>query len=222
MKRELYFIRHGSTDYNDAGRPVNTEVNVELNDDGVMMAIKTGEYLAKYRNGQQFDMIYSSPMLRTSQTATILKQELKYNGDIIYDDLLIERRQGKMINMDKQDPLYKQIAAFKKSYYTNDPIHNKLIEPKMYDDLNQKFGIDKESEEELSKRALYFIMKILNSSFNKIIIVSHGSYITALLKSLFRVPHIPYGDNCSISYVTYDESGFSLITTPNTLHLNYP
>lgn len=220
MKRELYFIRHGSTDYNDAGRPVNTEVNVELNDDGVLQAIKTGEYLAKYRtNNQQFDMIYSSPMLRTSQTATILKQELKYNGDIIYDDLLIERRQGKMINMDKQDPLYQEIVAFKKSYYTKDPIENKLMEPKMYDDLNEKFDIGKESEEELSKRALYFMMKILNSPFNKMIIVSHGSFITGLLKSLFKVPHIPYGDNCSISYVTYDEYGFNLITTPNTIHL---
>lgn len=220
MKRELYFIRHGCTDYNDAGRPVNTEVNVELNDVGVLQCMKTAEYLSKYRvQNQPFDMIYASPMLRTSQTASILKQELKYNGDIIYSDLLIEREQGKMTSIDKRDPLYQEIMTFKKSFASKDPIENKLREPIMYEALNKKFDINKETEEQLSKRALYFMMHLLNSPFNKIIIVSHGSFITSLLKHLFKVPHIPYGDNCSISYVTYDEYGFNLITTPNTIHL---
>jgi broad specificity phosphatase PhoE len=220
MKREIYIIRHGSTDYNEKGRPVGAEVNVVLNDKGVLDAIETGKYLHDYRiKNQQFDMIYSSPMLRTSQTASLLKQELNYKGDIIYDDLLIERKQGKMIDINKYDPLYSDIVKFKNSYYGKDPIDNKLIEAKMYDDLNLKFDLQKESTESLSYRAMLFMTKIINSPFNKIIIVSHGSLITNLLKSLFKVPHIPYGDNCSVSYMTYDQNGFDLITTPNTLHL---
>jgi len=220
MKREIYFIRHGSTDYNDAGRPIGAEINIELNDQGVLDCIKTGQYLKQYRTKDyQFDMIYSSPMIRTSQTSTILKQELQYPGDIIYDDLLIERVQGKMTKIDKTNPISQEINQFKKSYNTKDPIENKLMESKMYDELNKKFNIGKESEEELGKRGMLFMMKILNSSFNKIIVISHGSFITCLLKTLFRVPYIPYGDNCSISYVIYDEYGFKLITSPNTDHL---
>lgn len=165
---EIYFIRHGCTEYNQLGRPAGAEVNVALNELGIQQAEKTGQYLS-YIN---FDCIYASPMIRTVQTANIIKDVIEFKGDIIYDDLLMERKQ------------YKR----------------------------------KESIQSLSDRCLQFMMKVLKNNYQKIIVVSHASMITCLLRTIFN-KHIEYADNCFISHITYDKNGFTLITEPNTNHL---
>lgn len=160
---DIYLIRHGCTEFNRLGRPKGAEINVELNNLGIQQAIKTGHFLKHL----SFDCMYASPMIRTVQTANIIKEIIEFKGDIIYDDLLIERK--------------------------------------------------KESIQTLSDRCMKFMMKILNSQ--KIIIVGHCSMITCLLRTLFKTS-IPYGDNCFISHITYDQHGFTMITPPNTNHLN--
>jgi len=214
MIKEIYLIRHGETEYNKLNRPAGSEVNIPLNDTGKLQALKTGQYLHDYRLNEPFDMIYSSPMIRTLETAEIIKEHIEC--DIIYDDLLIERRQGNM-NLSKKDKL--EIKKFKNELYTNDPIANKLNEDDIYDKIEEKFKIGKETDLELAKRCELFMMKVINSNDNKICIVTHGSYLTCLIRTIFKIPHITYGDNCCISYMTYDKHGFKLITTPNTIHL---
>ncbi len=223
MIKEIYLIRHGETEYNKCSRPIGAEINVVLNETGVQQAFKTGQYLHDYRltveNGSltPFDMIYSSPMIRTLETANIIKSQISYTGEIIYDDLLIERKQGKMTNLSKKDKL--EIKKFKHSLNTNDPIANKLNEDDIYQKIEDKFNIGKETDLEMAARCELFMMKVINSPFNKMCVISHGSYLTCLLRTIFKVPHITYGDNCFISYMTYDRNGFKLITTPNTQHL---
>lgn len=217
MIKEIYLIRHGETDYNRLKRPMGAEINTHLNETGKYQALKTGQYLYDYRLNVPFDIIYSSPMLRTIETATIIKDGVDYMGEIIYDDLLIERTQGKMTELKKKDKI--ELNNFKNSLYTNDPIYNKLNEDIILDVIEQKFNLGKETNKELATRCELFMMKVLNSNYNKICVITHGSYITCLLKTIFKIPHVIYGDNCSISYMTYDEHGFKLITTPNILHL---
>lgn len=42
----------------------------------------------------KFDVIYSSPLFRAKQTANLIKQELKFNNDIIINNLLEEHNDG--------------------------------------------------------------------------------------------------------------------------------
>ena len=215
--KEIYLIRHASTEYNRLGRPIDSEINVPINNDGKQQALKTGHYLLDYRvNHKPFDAIYSSPMIRTVQTASIIKEVIGYTKDIIDDDLLIERKQGKMTSIDHK--LSNQIKKFKNSLYTKDPIADKLNEDDIYEQIESKFKIGKETDLELSKRCELFMEKVINSQYDKIIVISHGSYLSCLIRTIFKIPHINYGDNCFISYMIYD-NGFKLITTPNTQHL---
>ena len=220
MIKEIYLIRHGETEYNKLARPIGAEINVPLNETGIQQALKTGQYLRDYRLVESgtlipFDIIYSSPMIRTLETANIIKDQINYAGDIIYDDLLIERKQGKMTS--KKDKL--EIKKFKNALNTNDTIANKLNENAIYHKIEEKFKLGKETDIDVAARCELFMMKVINSSFNKIAVFTHGSYLTCLLRTIFKVPHITYGDNCCISYMIYDKNGFKLITTPNTQHL---
>ena len=214
--KEIYLCRHGSTEYTQGGRPVGAEINIPLNESGKQQALKTGEYLRDYRG--QFDIIYSSPMIRTLQTATIIGQVMNYQGQIIKDEMLIERIQGKMTSIHKNTALYRDIKKFKNSLYTKDPIANKLNEDDIYDAIENKFNLGKETDVALAKRCESFITTVINSPYNKILVVGHCSFLTCLLRTLFKVPHINYGDHCFLSYMIYDQS-FKLITAPNTDHL---
>ena len=218
MRKEIYLIRHGETFYNQQGRPAGSEVNVPLTPLGKQQTLKTGQYLRDYRLTEPFDMIYSSPMIKTLETANIIADVIDYKNDIIQDELLLEKRQGKMINITKNGKLYRDIKKFKKQLYTKDPIANKLNEDDIYQKIEDKFKLGKETDIELSKRCQLFIDKLMTLEHGKILIVSHCSFLTCLLRTIFKVPDIHYGDNCFISYMIYD-NGFKLITSPNTEHL---
>ena len=163
-------------------------------------------------------------MIRAVQTATIIKDLIGFSGDMIVDDLLIERQQGKMTTIHKQSKLYKEINQFKFNYKSKDPIENQLNESLLQDMVNEKFNIDKESYQALSDRSMLFVDKLVASKYKKILVISHCSLLTCMLKSIFRIPNINYANNCFISYMTYDEHStntnkFTLITAPNTDHL---
>ena len=89
--KEIYFIRHGQTIWNQQGKTQGQEADIELNDIGINEATITGKYLKKFRTlDKEFDCIISSPMLRSSKTASIIAKELGFDNNIIYnDDIMI-------------------------------------------------------------------------------------------------------------------------------------
>ena len=82
---ELYIVRHGRTVWNKAGL-IQGSSDVELLQEGIDMAIETGQGLAEV----EFDAVYSSPLSRAVHTAELImeardedaRQEIKINMNL--------------------------------------------------------------------------------------------------------------------------------------------
>ena len=84
---KVYVLRHGTTVWNEEGRTQGRRQN-KLSQAGKKLAEQTAEKL----KNEQIDIIYSSPLMRTVQTANIVNKY--HNAKIIKSDLLTEVDQG--------------------------------------------------------------------------------------------------------------------------------
>ncbi len=81
----LTVVRHGEAQHNVAGIYSGlTDTPHELTDEGIAQVKATAQQL------RTPDLIIASPLVRTRQTAQLLADELKYSGEIIFDDRLRE------------------------------------------------------------------------------------------------------------------------------------
>lgn len=81
--KELYFVRHGQTEWN-AIRRMQGQWNSDLNDLGREQADRNGQFLASL----DIEYLVASPLDRTRQTAEIINRHLQL--DIEYDDRIME------------------------------------------------------------------------------------------------------------------------------------
>jgi len=87
MMTAIVLIRHGETDWNIIGR-YQGQADPPLNPKGRMQAQK----LAKELSQNSLDVIYSSPLRRTLETAKIISNKLKI--DVINEPRIMEIHQG--------------------------------------------------------------------------------------------------------------------------------
>ncbi|WP_100401977.1 histidine phosphatase family protein [Bacillus sp. FJAT-42315] len=187
----LGIIRHGSTHWNKEGR-AQGNADIPLDQDGFSDARKLAERLAT----ENWDLIYSSDLLRAKQTAETIGESIG-NIDIHFDSRLREVSGGQIEGTTEAERI---------STWGND-----------WRELD--LGI--ESAESVKARALPFIEEMIDKHPNKnILIVSHGSFIKHLLKEL--VPHSSMTDslkNTSITKVKSLENGWDLEVYNCTIHL---
>ena len=84
----LFLIRHGETDWNVEGR-YQGQADPPLNDRGLRQAHELGDKLASVN----LDLLYTSPLLRSEQTAQIISRKLAI--PFYKDERLMEINQGK-------------------------------------------------------------------------------------------------------------------------------
>lgn len=92
----VYLVRHGQTDDNFKSI-VQGRVDNPLNDVGRGQAKTTGLKLKELNI--KFDSLYSSPLIRAKESASIINEILNI-GDIIVDDELTEREFGNLEGLD--------------------------------------------------------------------------------------------------------------------------
>lgn len=166
MKKGLtivYIVRHGETDWN-VEKKVMGHTDIDLNEKGVTQAKK----LAVILKNIQFDVIFSSDLIRARRTAEIVVFERK--TIIQTTKLLRERYMGRLegkswVNTSKKLKL----------------LWNKLS--KLNDQERKKYNLHKvENDNDVLNRFIPFIKNISTKHYGKnILIVTHGGLIRLLL-----------------------------------------
>ncbi|ART76496.1 histidine phosphatase family protein [Sutcliffiella horikoshii] len=174
---KLGFIRHGSTAWNKEKRAQGSS-NIPLDQDG----IRDAESLANRIKNEDWDVIYSSDLLRAMQTAEIVARSLQVD-EVFLDSRLQEVNGGQIEGTTEPERIEKWGENWR--------------------DLD--LGI--ESKEMVVKRALSFIEEVTQKHKDQnVLVVSHGSYIRhvlgELVKDLKMENHL---ENTSVSTVKVRE-----------------
>jgi len=89
--KKIYLIRHAETEAIRDGVLAGSTYDTLLTDEGRLQAAEAGKELAR----RNIDMIVSSPMLRTRETAIIIANAIGYGDeDILFNELFTERSYG--------------------------------------------------------------------------------------------------------------------------------
>ena len=195
----VYLLRHGETAANKEGR-IQGRIDIPLNDYGIELAEVTRDGIQK--EGIRFDKIYSSPLIRAVQTATIVRGDGEPH-QIILDDRIMEMAFGKGESLFIKDIKEKPEHANLKNCFS---APSKYI---------AKDGA--ESYEEILARAKDFLeneIKPLEGTCENVLVVCHGAMIRALLLSVngwdidrYWEIHQP---NCCMNLLTLQEGQFEI------------
>ena len=198
---EIYIIRHGKTPWN-VDRLLQGGTDIELNEDGRDLAVKTGEGLKDV----DFDVIFSSPLKRATETAELIRGSRDI--PIITDDRLREisfgSREGERAMALKDDP--------------SDPFYFFFHAPEKYDPLD---GETFQSVMDRTKNFLEERVEPLKNDYNRIMIVGHGAMNKGLMCHILNHGIKDYwsGDlqkNCAFTIVQLDDDGYKLIERNKT------
>lgn len=174
---KLGFIRHGSTAWNKERRAQGSS-NIPLDQDG----IRDAESLADRIMNEEWDVIYSSDLVRAMQTAEIVARNL-HVGEVFLDSRLQEVNGGQIEGTTEPERIEKWGENWR--------------------DLD--LGI--ESREMVLKRALSFIEEVTEKHKDQnVLVVSHGSYIRHVLRELVKDLKVEdHLENTSVSTVKVRE-----------------
>lgn len=167
------FVRHGVTAWNKEGR-AQGNTDVPLDEEGIQMAERAAERL----QGEEWDVIYASPLLRAKRTAEIIGK--KHPGvDFLQDKRLGEIGGGLIEGTTEDERVNKWGLDWK----------------------NQDLGF--EPEDVIISRGMSFVEEIKQKYPGKrVLVVSHGGFIRRLLSALVPTAEFsPSIGNTSVSIV---------------------
>jgi broad specificity phosphatase PhoE len=240
---EIYFLRHGETEHNRLKIPQGSEIDTSLNENGIKQSIITAKYLKKFNHVP--DIIFSSPMKRSLETAQIIHKELGLKNDIIIENNITEMKSG-ILRIKKDKIELKKMEKNNNSDYLNYLNYQKLEEEfeSIIDPIEKVKFLESErliknwelngicTFQEAKKICDKIIFMIKNCNQNRILIVSHSMILFVLISHIFNI-HIEglakkyYKNikNCFISKIIYNreaenesKKNFTMITPPNTEH----
>ncbi len=167
MGVKLFLIRHGQTKWNMEERYQGGH-DIELNHTG----IKQAKLAAKYLSRVIFSNIYSSPLIRTLETARVIKGKRILKIEIKED--LQEVSFGKWEGMKFEDINKTYHSDYQK--WLNDPYNNSPTE-------GESFG-------ELTRRTAPVVDEIVaeNEDGSSVAVVTHGGVILSLLVHWLHIP----------------------------------
>ena len=160
MKKYLYVVRHGETDYNAQGICQGQLCNIGLNQKGREQALELASRLKDAKIGA----IYCSPLLRAKETAEIIADSLSLS--VVVNNGIIEGNfgvsEGKPMAEIRTWPIYRQWTS---------------PDPK-YDHVHYENG---ESKQEIRQRVIRTIEEICShEQAEHILIVAHSAIVRAM------------------------------------------
>ncbi len=201
MKKEIYIIRHGETDFNNQGIVQGRGINSSINDRGKEQARK---FYENY-NDVGFDKIYVSTLNRTYESIQPFVGESieieKHHG---LDEISWGIHEGKCDG-----------DTFKKFY---EMLH-------LWKQGDVDVGIEEgESPIDVQIRQKQFLSEILNRDEEKILICSHGRAMRILLctmlnRPLSEIDEYPHNNLC-LYKLNYDNGAFNVEVFNDISHIN--
>ncbi len=202
VKKLIYIIRHGETEYNRLNIVQGSGVDTHLNEKGFNQAEK---FHAFYKN-IPFDKIYTSTLIRTQQSVQpfidsgILYKKLPELNEISWGDF-----EGKTQTEEQKIMFYDVLKKWSMG------------------ELNEKIP-NGESPLELQQRqskALNYIME--NTSEKNVLICMHGRAIKVFLCLLLNIPLTKMEEflhtNLGLYILKFDGNKFELLKQNDTEHL---
>ena len=168
MNSKLYLIRHGQSTYNLENRFTGWK-NVDLTDLGINQAKEA----AKLLKNQNFDIAFTSNLLRAQKTLKIILDEIGCDIKTIKNEALNERDYGDLVGQNKSEAADKfgedQVQIWRRSFDTPPPNGESL---KMT----------------LERTLPYFNSKIrpLLQTGKNVILSAHGNSIRSIIMDLFQ------------------------------------
>lgn len=196
---ELFLIRHARTDWNDQGLwQGNTDV--PLNEAGFEQAKRIAQRLSKHC----VKMIYTSPLLRASQTALVISETL--NVPLSVDERLRECEISLWNGLTMQETL----ERYRDEYVRWSTQPDAQID-----------GV--ESLQRVQDRILCFFEEIAEKPFDSVVLVSHAMVLRAFICWVLKLPLTEHKnfklDNASISLIEV-KSRPRLVYLNDTCHLD--
>ncbi|MCS7463063.1 histidine phosphatase family protein [Paenibacillus doosanensis] len=191
MTTTLGLIRHGVTEWNTLGKAQGIS-DIPLNGEGIEQAIA----LANRLSSEEWDIIFSSNLMRARQTAEIIRQSLGI-ASIFTDERIREINCGIIEGTTEEE----RIAYWGVNW------------------REQNLGM--EDFQVVAKRGLNFLEElIVKHAGKRILVVSHGALIGLSLQHLLplRFPKT-YIDNTSLTILTHTNNDWTCQLYNCTKHL---
>lgn len=163
---QLYFTRHGKTEWNQARRFQGMNGDSPLLPTSYEQIRLLGEHLKEI----PFEAIYSSPLKRTRETAQGIQQELFHPTEIIYKDGLREMGYGELEGQSIDD-MYQ--------LYGND-----LTNLRHHLDRYDPSAFNGETTEAMLQRVSSVIFEAVAMHDGPLLFVGHGASFTATVQYL--------------------------------------
>lgn len=189
-------MRHGETDWNKARR-LQGQVDIPLNEYGIELAQITSKALSNIK----FDRIYSSPLIRAYDTASIIAQNR--NLSIITDPRLLELSFGES----------EGVSLDFINAHPDSNLYNFIHNPERYEP-----PVGGESLPSLYERCGLFLNEVifpLEHTCDSILVVGHGALIRGMIYHMNHRDTSQFWSkihkNCSVTISEYKNSNFTLL-----------
>lgn len=173
------FVRHGVTAWNKEGR-AQGNMDVPLDEEGIRMAERVAERIEE----EEWDVIYTSPLIRAKKTADIISEKQK-GIDFLVDKRLGEIGGGIIEGTTEAERIAKWGVDWRKE------------------------DIGFEPEDVIITRGMSFVEEVKKEhSGKRVLVVSHGGFISRLIHAL-----IPNGEfskdigNTSVTVIELQDNG---------------
>lgn len=194
--RELWWIRHGQTDWNVAGR-IQGSSDIALNATGIAQA----EALAPRLRDVEFDAVYASDLVRAARTGS-----LAWSGSEVRPDPRLREMAYGILEGARWSELDEEQEAAAR-HWREDPLRRRIPGGESYQDL--------------AARVVDFVEEL--PAEGRFAAFAHGGTIRSALYTIFGQPngspwHLAF-DNCGVTRLRYDERGVTVLAMNECVHL---
>ena len=206
MVTEFIFVRHGETDANRAGILQGGSINLPLNETGKMQAEAVAEYLKEI----DFDVAFSSDLLRAAETARIIIDKNQNGIPLFMTPQLQEWKCGEMDGMSFTE-IYERFPQEGKSF--------------AFEQIDTVMP-GGECGRDFQERVESFLKNLCQDyAGKKILLVAHGGVLQRIFRLVAGVVAdgnlIPLAGNASVSSFVFNHkfNAWQLTSWNNREHL---